>query len=255
MIDAGTHGAVNWVDLSTPDIAAATAFYREVLGWSIAEMSTPMGDYYIGKVGAAEVAGMMQQGPELAGDPAVWTTFVFVDGLDATLETIESAEGTVLTPPLEIPGDARVAVIADPTGAMLALIEGPEPEDAYFSKEPGAVVWVELLTRDLARAEDFYRTVFGWKATTSLTGETAYTTFHVDGEDVAGMMAMPAAVLPEAPAHWAVYFSVADCREVERRCVAHGGEVLHPTTEIASGTFAVLADPHGATFHIMGLTG
>ena len=47
MIDAGTYGAMNWVDLSTPDIAAATEFYSKLLGWTVEKSTTPMGEYFV----------------------------------------------------------------------------------------------------------------------------------------------------------------------------------------------------------------
>jgi predicted enzyme related to lactoylglutathione lyase len=241
------------VDLSTPDVEAAAGFYRELLGWTIERSTTPMGEYLIGKVGDHEAAGMMVQGPEQRGMPAMWTTFLSVDEMDPTIVAVERAGGRVLEPPFEIPGGARVAVIADPTGAMLCLITGPKPGRPYFSQQPGAVCWVELLTRDPESAAAFYNEVFGWKADFSPDAE--YTMFKLDDEDVAGMMTMPAEVPTEAPAHWAVYFAVGDCADTEKRTVELGGQVLKPTMSIEIGRFAVLADPHGAVFQPMEFAG
>ena len=154
-------------------------------------------------------------------------------------------------PPFDIPGDARVAVVADPSGAMLALIAGPRPDGTYLSGESGAVCWVELLTRGPEAAEGFYTAVFGWKAVTEVTAGTGYTMFKLDDQEVAGMMMMPEQVPAEAPAHWAVYFAVADCAVAERKAAELGGQVLHPTTDIEVGKFAVLADPQGATFQLL----
>lgn len=254
MIDAGTHGAVNWVDLSTPNIGAATVFYRDVLGWTITSTTTPMGEYFIAGVGAREVAGMMAQSPSMLGDPALWTTFFFVDDIDESAEAASAAGGRVLEPPFDIPGNARVAVVADPTGAMHALIAGPRPDGTYLSRLPGAVCWVELLARDPAAAESYYATVFGWKAITDITGSTAYTMFQLDGRDVAGMMMVPNAVPAEAPSHWAVYFTVVDSAATEQKAIALGGRVLRSTTTIDIGRFAVLADPQGAKFNVMEFT-
>jgi len=146
-------------------------------------------------------------------------------------------------------------VIADPADAMLCLITGPRPGAAYFSQQPGAVCWVELLTRDPEAAAGFYNEVFGWKAIAGEGGAAPYTMFQLNEEDVAGMMMMPVEVPAEAPAHWAVYFAVADCGAVERRTVALGGQVLRPTTGIEIGKFAVLADPQGAMFQVMEFAG
>jgi predicted enzyme related to lactoylglutathione lyase len=255
MLDAGTHGVVNWVDLSTPDVEAAVDFYGPLFGWSIEKTTTPMGEYFVGSAQGREVAGMMAQDPEIVGAPAMWTTFVFVDDIDVSVEAVLEHGGNVLTAPFEIPGDARVAVVADPTGAMFAVITGPRPDAPYFGDEEGAVCWVELLTRDPAAAEAFYAGVFGWKAETQIMGGTAYTTFSLGEDRVAGMMMMPDEVPSDAPAHWSVYFATKDCAHVESRAVELGGEILVPRTQVGVGTFAFLSDPLGAKFGIMGDSG
>lgn len=251
MIDAGSHGAVNWVDLSTPDVDAAEAFYRDLFGWTIERSTSPMGEYLIGSVGEHQVGGMMEQRSELQGMAPVWTVFFSVHDMAGTIARAKDAGGTLVEAPFPIPGDAMVAVLADPSGAMLAVIAGPNPGDAYFSHDPGAVCWVELLTHDPTAAEGFYTAAFGWKSLTQRAAQTTYTMFSLDDEDVAGMMMMPDEVPVDAPAHWAVYFAVADTTATERRALQLGGNVLHPTTEIDIGRFAVLADPQGATFQLM----
>ncbi len=252
MINAATFGAPNWVDLSTPNIDGAVDFYGELLGWNVTTMSTPMGEYHIGKVGDHQAAGMMAQGPQLLGQPPVWSIFIHVKDIEDTLNQVEEALGHVLAAPFEIPGGALVSVIADTTGAMMSVVAGGEtPDGVYFSNEPGAVCWMELLTRDLAKAAAFYADVFGWTTTTANGDGTEYTMFKLGGEDVAGMMMMPDEVPAEAPAHWAVYFTVDDCAAAAKMTDELGGRVLMPTTEIGMGRFAVLEDPQGAKFDVM----
>jgi len=256
MIKAGVHGAVTWVDLSTPDVAAAVKFYREVLGWTdVEESDTPMGKYFIGKVGDRQAGGMMAQGPELSGTPAMWTTFVYVDGVDATTTRVVDAGGTVLTPPFDIP-EARIAVIGDPTGAVFGLFGGPVIEGEFYSQDAGRVCWVELMSRDPAAAEGFYADLFGWKAITEHTSSSGspYTTFKLGEESVAGMMPMPDDVPTEVPSYWAAYFTVADCAATETRVQELGGQVYLPTTTMDMGRFACLGDPQSASFNIMEYT-
>ena len=253
-MDASVYGAPTWVDLSTSDVEAAMRFYRDLLGWTFERHDTPMtpgGDYYIGKNVGVEVGGMMTAGPEQQ-DTAMWTVFFNVADVDETVATIAQAGGVVLEAPFDIP-DARIAVAADPTGGMFALSSGLQPTSAWLSGTPGAVCWVELLTRDVAAAERFYATVFGWKADTQDVDGTRYTTFTLDGEFVAGAMLMPDEVPAEAPgAFWSVYFAVADCETAVQRAAALGGTIERPTTEIGTGdTFAVVSDPTGATFQLM----
>ena len=55
----------------------------------------------------------------------------------------------------------------------------------------------------------------------------------------------------EIPPHWAVYFAVADCQASADRVKSLGGAVHVEPIEIPAGTFAVCADPQGATFVVM----
>lgn len=249
MITAGTYGAPNWVDLSTPDIDAALDFYGKLFDWEIEASESPMGMYHIGYVRGQQVAGMMQNAPEM-GDVAAWTTFFNVEDIDEAVARIEGAGGHILEEPFDLP-DARIAVAADPPGAMFGLFSGPKIEGVWLSTEPGAVSWVETLSRDPSASESFYAAVFDWKAETQDTEGTSYTTFMLDDDPVAGMMMMPDEVPLEAPSHWSVYFTVSNCEESVKKAVESGGTVLVPTREIEMGRFAVLADPHGASFDLM----
>ena len=249
MIDAGTYGSINWVDLSTPDAAASAEFYGELLGWDFTRSVTPMGEYNVAKVGEREVAGMMEQDPATSDSPPVWTLFFFVEDMDATLVEVKAAGGTVLEAPFDIPDGPRICVVADPTGAMLALLAGgTRPEGEYLFSSPGAVCWFELLTDETTSAEAFYTSVFGWVGSTVDVGARGYTMFTLGGEDVAGMKP-----LPDSPAQprWVTYFAVADCAAAEISAVKLGGAVLRAGTEIPEGTYAILADRHGATFAVM----
>ncbi len=245
-------GTVSWVDLATPDIDDANRFYSQLLGWHLDIQQSSMGDYTVASSMGREVAGMMAQAPEMTGTPAAWTVFIIVHDLEATLDRATGAGGAVITSPFEIPGGARVAVVADHSGAMFALISGgPEPEFPYFSEEVGYVCWAELMTSDVKAATEFYQKVFGWTAETDETGPVAYTVCNLDGDAVAGMIARPADVPAEVPDSWSIYFTVADCQEAQSRAVELGGSVILPATPTPMGPFAVLADPSGAAFQIM----
>ncbi|MDH5373937.1 MAG: VOC family protein [Acidimicrobiia bacterium] len=255
MIDAGTYGSINWVDLSTPDVAASVAFYGELLGWDFSTSTTPMGEYTIAKVGEREVAGMMEQDPASADGPPVWTLFFYVEDMGATLLKVKAAGGTVLEAPFDIPDGPRICVVTDPTGAMLALLAGGvRPEGEYLFASPGAVCWFELSTDGIAAAELFYTSVFGWTGSTLDVGTKGYTMFTIGGEDVAGMKPLPDDAAAANVPYWITYFVVADCAAAERSAVELGGAVLRRAVEIPEGRYAILADPHGAAFAVMEYT-
>lgn len=240
-------GTVVWVDLSTTDIERAIHFYERLFGWHYDELDTEMGTYVVARAAAGEVGGMMSQPPEeaAASVPPSWTVFVGTDHLETTLATTRELGGAVLQSPMWIPGDARIAVVADPTGAALALMQSPAAEHGMVWGEPGGVSWVECLSRDPTASRRFYEELFGWK---SQEGTSGYVVFNRDRERVAGLMAMPASVPAEVPSYWLVCFDVADVTATCARVAELGGVVLEPAHDIDEGRFAVLEDPAGAVF-------
>lgn len=250
-IDAAAHGAPTWADLSTPDLVDAEEFYGSLFGWTLEHSDTPMGTHVIGHVGGQQVAGMMRHESEQLGTPAVWTVFFMVGDIDRAMVAVERTGGSVLQPPIRLPSGAQVAVVADPTGAMMGLITGPHPGGRWYSEANGTACWVELLTRDPLVAEPFYLEVLGWKADPVPAASTAYTLFRLDGDECAGMMLMPDQVPADAPSQWGVYFAVDDCESVVARTVVLGGQVLQPMMHLPMGRFAILEDRQGAVFSVL----
>ncbi len=105
----------------------------------------------------------------------------------------------------------RMAVFADPTGAVISAWQAGSMR-TFHAGDVGTYGWAEVNARGIDKATDFYRTVFGWQAETSPMGEGQpdYTTFSVDGEQVAGGMEMMPMVPTEVPSYWMIYFNVAD---------------------------------------------
>ena len=242
-------GTVVWVDLSTTDIDGSIEFYARLFDWRFERTETPMGAYLVARVDHGEVGGMMAQPAEdrAAGVPSTWTVVVGDDHLDETLERARELGGSVLQPPVPIPGGARLAVVADPTGAALALMEAPPSPQGIAWGETGAVSWVECQSRDPGAARRFYEQLLGWEAS---EGPGGYVVFDLEGERVGGLMGMPPSVPADVPSSWVVYFAVVDAEATCTRAEAHGGTVLAPVHPIEEGRFAVLADPAGAVFAI-----
>lgn len=185
----------------------------------------------------------------------MWTVFVRVSDIDETIGAITNADGTVMAEPFEIPGEAKVAVVADPTGAVFSLIAGgPQPDDGeppLMRPVAGAVAWCEVVTRDPHTAVSFYDAAFGWWA--HLDAASGYTTFRLGEADVAGILPMPTDVPAEAPAHWLVYFHSPDIDATLRAVEEAGGSVLKPVTAVGSVTFALAADPNHAMFGLFAM--
>ncbi|MRH87346.1 VOC family protein [Nocardia sp. SYP-A9097] len=248
-------GVPNWVDLATPDINASKAFYGELFGWKANVSPDPQYGGYtmftLGDTEGNEVAAAMPIMME--GQPPAWTTYINVLDVDATAKAVQAAGGQLFMEPMDVPEQGRMAVFADTTGAALAAWQPYGFKGASTVNEPGSWCWSELNGRDVDAAKAFYGEVFGWDSSTAAFGTTSYTEFKVGGRSIAGMMQMDDNWPPDVPAHWMVYFAVADADATATKTGQLGGTVTVPPTDIPIGRFAVLGDPQGAHFSVIKL--
>lgn len=119
-------GAFVWNELATSDVGAARDFYAQTLGWTFDEFELPDGRYWVAKSGDAVVGGL--GGFDTAAVPgttsSAWFAFVGVDDVDARVARAVAHGGTVIQAPHDVPSVGRVAVVRDPTGAVLGLMKG-----------------------------------------------------------------------------------------------------------------------------------
>jgi hypothetical protein len=248
-IDSYEHGVPSWVDLSTPDPARARAFYAALFGWTVEEGPPEAGGYSIAELRGRPVAGI---GPQMNPGPPVWATYVNVDDADTVVKAAAAAGGATFMEPMDVMDVGRMAFFADPQGAAVGVWQPKAHKGAGIVNEPGTLAWNELVTSDTDGAAAFYGVVFGWGAVTHGEGAGAYTEFQVGGRSIAGMMAKTPDMPPEMPSYWGVYFSVADADATVQRVSELGGTVMMPPRDIEPGRFAILIDPTGATFSILG---
>ena len=238
-------GTPIWVDLQSSDQPAAVAFYRAFLGWEAPDASAETGGYSVATLRDVPVTAI---GPLPAGvDRSVWTVYFAVADADASAAAAEQAGGAVLLPPGELAPGVRMAIIADPAGAVFGVWQ-KQSDSPWLRDEPGAVDWVELVEHRSDRSSPFYEAVLGVRTSRMQVGGAPYGLFDVGSTSVAGAMEAPEGT----PAHWLVYVNVADLDDALARLTALGGAVVEPAVTAAGvGRWAVVADPQGAGFALL----
>lgn len=118
-----THGAFSWSELVTTDPEAAATFYGQLFGWTVKDMGAEMGSYRVASVGEDQVGGIMSMPPDAPPMPPHWGCYVTVDDVDATLARCTELGGQVLMPPMDVATVGRMAVIRDPQGAALSVMQ------------------------------------------------------------------------------------------------------------------------------------
>ncbi|MEK4033261.1 VOC family protein [Methylocystis sp. IM3] len=121
------HGVVCWSELAVHDVARAQTFYAETLGWRFEPMTMPDMTYWIICCGEARVGGMFEmKGAAFDGVPEHWLTYIAVDDIDARLAKAAAAGAKICKDAFDIPGVGRMAVLAEPGGAVVAWMT-PRP--------------------------------------------------------------------------------------------------------------------------------
>jgi predicted enzyme related to lactoylglutathione lyase len=267
-------GVPCWVDTAQPDPEAAVSFYSGLFGWEF-EDRTPAGSprqYFVAQLRGRDVAGVGSQ-PEGVPPAPAWTMYVSVKSAGDTAAKVAEAGGSVVMEPFDVGSAGRMAVLADPEGAAFFVWEAKEWFGAQLVNEHATWNFNELNTRDPGRAQTFYRAVFGWEATTLVTGDGGFTMWRRPGygdflverdpdlrerqagapegfEDaVAWLVPMANGQFPEGtPAHWSTTFAVDDADAIAEQAEKLGGKVLAPPFDAPFVRMTVLSDPQGAVF-------
>ena len=241
-------GVPCWADLSAPDVEAAKSFYAEVLGWTFQDTGDEYGGYAIAQVRGAAAAAI---GPQPEGAPAAWTLYLASDDADKTAAAVAEHGGTVLLPPGDVGPLGRLFIAADPTGATFGVWQAGTHLGAGITSEPGSLVWEDLRSPDPDAARAFYSDVFGYHTRALPAAGPDYHTFSLPGEDapLGGMGGMMGA--DDRPAHWIIYFAVADTGSAVATAERRGGGVVAPPMDTTYGRLAGLTDPAGAAFWIL----
>jgi hypothetical protein len=105
------HQSIDYIEISVRDVDAAKTFYGSAFGWSF-------NDY------GAEYAGIQGDGREAGGlrraDGGKPLVMLYSDDLEATLEAVTKAGGTIVEPIAAYPGGHRFE-FTDPDGNQLGV--------------------------------------------------------------------------------------------------------------------------------------
>jgi uncharacterized protein len=250
-----SHGRFAWYELTTTDVAAATAFYTKVVGWGAWDASVPGKPYILFGDGKSSISGLVHlsdDAKQIGAKPS-WVGYVGVNDVDVIAARIERLGGTLDVPPTDASDISRFSIFTDPQTARIALFKWLKPglDQPADPGAPGRVGWHELLADDGEKAWAFYGGLFGWQKEAADIGETGtYQLFSAGGQMIGGMLTKPATIT--AP-FWLYYFNVGDIDATAQRVKVGGGQILDGPLEMPGGSWVVrCADPQGAVFALEG---
>jgi len=248
-------GLVCWIEVSSSNPVGSRDFYAGLFGW------TYLTDPHV--VGGLDTTALCAGLPVAAlADVAVppgrlgtWTLYLASNNVTLLSAAVTRWGGRVLDGPTEIPGHGRVLIVTDPTDAIVGFWQRARPL-AFYTGNPGSLVWAELNTWDGALADGFFAKLFSYDQQQIGDGRMVdYTTWSRMGHTMLGRLQMNEAwAAPGTPAHWMLHFAVdpqigTDAVAAQVRKL--GGRVDIDPYDTELGRIARVTDPFGASFALI----
>jgi predicted enzyme related to lactoylglutathione lyase len=245
---AAAVGEILWFTLLSEDVDAASAFYTRLLGWEI--VPSPTGGLMALRNGQpfAGLNRIENRMPEAS--ESMWLAAIGVADPAASVAAAKRLGANVHLDVTELAGWGTYAIIQDPQGAPVLLVE---PERPLGGRQGfSGWRWAELWTHDTGAAATFYREVIGYEVENVTVGSEVYTAFRSEGQRNAGLIELERR---EIAPRWAPYVGVTDLRGILVRVWQEGGQVLREPAEVdfeAAGAnrVALIADPSGAALFL-----
>ncbi|MEE9141677.1 MAG: VOC family protein [Gammaproteobacteria bacterium] len=120
---AAKPGRVVWTELLASDVDAAAVFYSAVVGYQTKTIERRGGEYVMLENDGIRRAGIFHN--PMDGWEPEWLTFFAVSDPAAVAARVESLGGEVLIAPTPEVREGTLALVTDPSGAVLALQKWP----------------------------------------------------------------------------------------------------------------------------------
>ena len=121
---AQVDGTLCWADLSTPDPQRASKFYGDLFGWQLlSDDEDPEHNYLHIKNGEDFIGGIPPASHRQPNTPPHWLPYFNASDCDATAEKAKQLGAKLYLPPMTFEDVGRMAVIADPQGAVFAIFQ------------------------------------------------------------------------------------------------------------------------------------
>jgi predicted enzyme related to lactoylglutathione lyase len=248
-------GKIVWHDLLTNDPAASKHFYGELFGWEFESVGSFVGmssntAYTLIRHNGRLIGGMIDTNAlNNRSDISQWVIVMSVEDVDAAAESFVDNGGSILTPPTDLQRRGRIAVVQDPAGALLALLQTKDGDPVDREPELGDFLWNELWTIDVDGATKFYSDAAGfvaadWDTDSDDESPANYRLLKQGETPRVGILANPFEDLDPV---WVSYLRVESPAAITARVEELGGKVIvEARPRPLGGEVAFIAGPSEA---------
>jgi predicted enzyme related to lactoylglutathione lyase len=246
-------GKFIWADLATSNVDAAQQFYGQMFGWQFRPVGTAATGYTLIYNGDRAVGGIVSVRARAHAPSAPrWIGYISVPDVAQAAQAIGKAGGNQLVDTKSFPKRGEQAVFVDAEGAVFGVMKSSSGDPGDFLAEPGDWIWIQLLSRDIQKATNFYRAIAGYEVveTTRRPGHPEY--LLVSGAFARAAVSQLSSNRRAALPAWLPFVRVADLSQALTKAQQLKATIMvRPRPELFDGRMAVLADPNGAAIGLV----
>jgi len=243
--ESHTPGSFCTTVLRTRDPQRAAAFYNTLGGWTV-EPVTGSRQHFLMLFEDKPVAAIQ----DVLDGQDEWVPHVSVADVDAAVSRALEL-GATLVDTSAVTGFARLATLRDAEGARFGMWQPAPNHGAELMEDIGSLWWLEVISRDIEAARQFYGRLFDWQShDTVFHPFHSYTVFKRGDVQEGGLLPMD----PE----WDIdpvlnsIFAVNDCDATLEKANRLGASTIFLHTVPSSGRIGGFVDPQGASFLLRG---
>jgi len=244
-IEQTQQGKLIWADLYTGDVKASLDFYTDTFGWTVKKFGTKNSRYHLLFDGETAIAGVLARSARRnKTENALWIGSIATDNVQQKVNNATENKATIILPPHDFTLYGKRAVIADPQGGVIAML------DLNEKNKVSQVIshkwdWAQLFSINTKKAASFYQNTFSYTVEEVAQSQNSYYLSQQD-EVRASIVQLPASF--EQRDRWVNFVEVEHLENILAKAKKNGAEIIY---QPKSEQLAIIADPNGA---LLGLT-
>lgn len=244
--EKNVQGQLIWADLYSADVKASIDFYTKTFDWTVKKLGEPSSSYHIFYQNDLAVAGLLDRSAKREKtSQALWIGSIYTKNVAQVINESESKGATIILQPHEFDRFGNRAVMADPLGGIVALLDLTNGDKTHKRKGPNHWGWAQLFSVDTQAAATFYAQAFDYQVEDIKGRDKAYYLSKNDNV-YASVIKMPEK-FPQRD-RWVNFFEIVDVEKHLAKAFKNGAKVIYSSPE---QQLAIIADPSGA---FIGLT-
>jgi len=245
-------GKIIWANIFTANVEKTINFYTEMFGWTVEKFESEGNDYLFFINNGKPVAGIVQQlSDSKKSNNAVWINHISTADINETTNKASSKGAKIIFPPKPFGTRGIDAIISDPQGALLGLLESGSGDPIDTPAVLGAWVWAQLFSSDLEKTAEFYTSVFGYEVEQANHLENKDTYLFISNSKArAGIAPLPKDVSQRN--RWVGFVSVDNINRSLVKAKKMGAKMIFsPNKTVLNGRIAIISDTSGALIGLL----